>query len=372
MVSPSLALRDLSDDLLLARLAEVLGHSRRIEAELVAHLAEVDARRLYLREACSSMHAYATERLHLSDAEAYLRITVARLSRRFPLVLAMLADGRLHLSGAARLAPHLDDQNGERLLMRAAHLSKRAIEELVAELAPRPDAPSLLRRLPGSTSSQARPVRVGQHEISAVLGPGGASGLPKPSVSSYSKHDRPARPVPIAPARYKVQFTAGAELHDKLTRAQALLRRDVPDGDLAVLVDRAVTLLLLDLERRAFARAASPRKAVAQTELTPTSRHVPDPVRRSVWSRDGGQCTFSDKQGRRCSARERLEFHHVVPFACGGDHGVDNVRLLCARHNAYQADLDFGSSFMAEQRQRDAKRVAAVPYTVAQPPGDMH
>src|SRR5262245_28368128 len=147
------SLETLSDDHLLSRLTELLGRSRRIEAELVAHLAEVDARRLYLREACPSMHAYATERLHLSDAEAYLRITVARLSRRFPLVLAMLADGRLHLSGAARLAPHLDDRNSEQVLTRAAHLSKRAIDELIAEIAPQPDAPSLLRRLPASTPS---------------------------------------------------------------------------------------------------------------------------------------------------------------------------------------------------------------------------
>jgi hypothetical protein len=102
----------LSDRELLARLADLVSRSRRVEAELVAHLAEVDARRLYLGEACSSMHAYATERLHLSDAEAYLRITVARLSRRVPLVLAMLADGRLHLGRESCFA-------GDRLAGRA-------------------------------------------------------------------------------------------------------------------------------------------------------------------------------------------------------------------------------------------------------------
>jgi hypothetical protein len=77
-------LDSISDDVLLARVAEMVGRSRRVEAELVWHMAEVDRRRLYLREACPSMHVYATTRLHLSDAEAYLRITAARLSRRFP------------------------------------------------------------------------------------------------------------------------------------------------------------------------------------------------------------------------------------------------------------------------------------------------
>jgi hypothetical protein len=108
----------------------------------VWHLAEVDRRRLYRREACPSMHVYATSRLHLSDPEAYLRIAVARVSRRFPVVLGMLADGRLHLSGIAKLAPQLREDNCDALLARAAHRSKREIEMLVATVAPQPDVPS--------------------------------------------------------------------------------------------------------------------------------------------------------------------------------------------------------------------------------------
>ncbi len=139
-------LDSLTDDFLLARVAELVGRSRRVEADLVWHLAEVDRRQLYLREACPSMHVYATTQLHLSDAEAYFRITAARLSRRFPLVLEMLADGRLHLSAIAKLAPHLREDNAEGLLARAAHRSKREVNMLVAELAPRPEVPSRMRR----------------------------------------------------------------------------------------------------------------------------------------------------------------------------------------------------------------------------------
>src|SRR6266508_2104065 len=161
MQRPTLRLETLSDDDLLARLADVLLRGRRVEAELVWHLAEVDRRRLYLREACPSMHVYATQRLRMSDAEAYLRITVARVSRRLPVVLALLADGRLHLSAIAKLAPHLGNENGEALLGRAVHKSKREIEVLIAELAPRPDVPSLMRRLPAELRPdgvQIRPV----------------------------------------------------------------------------------------------------------------------------------------------------------------------------------------------------------------------
>jgi hypothetical protein len=144
----ALNLHRLSDDALLRRLSELTRDSRRVEADLVAHIGEVDARRLYAREACSSMFAYCTEVLHLSELEAYLRIAVARASREHPMLLAMLREGLLHLSGIAKLAPHPTPDNREALLKRAVHRSKRGIEELVAEVAPRPDTSTVLRKLP--------------------------------------------------------------------------------------------------------------------------------------------------------------------------------------------------------------------------------
>src|SRR5512139_1470114 len=114
-------LKAVPDDELLRRLAALLEGSRHTEADLVAHIGEVDARRLYAREASSSMFVYCLERLHLSEAEAYLRIAAARASREHPMILEMLADGRLHLTGIALLAPHLTRENRDLLLHRATH-----------------------------------------------------------------------------------------------------------------------------------------------------------------------------------------------------------------------------------------------------------
>jgi hypothetical protein len=147
------SLESLPDEELLRRLADLLGRSRRVEADLVAHIGEVDRRRLFSREACPSMFTYCTEVLHLSEHEAYLRIAVARAAREHPMLLVLLAEGRLHLAGIAKLAPHLTRENRDALLERAVHRSKREIEELLAKLAPRPDAPALMRKLP------ERPVR---------------------------------------------------------------------------------------------------------------------------------------------------------------------------------------------------------------------
>ncbi len=220
-------LETISDDELLRRLSELLKQSRRVESELVAHIGEVDERRLFAREAFPSMFAYCTEALHMSEAEAYLRIGVARASRRHPILLAMLGDGRLHLTGIAKLAPYLTEANRETVLSRAAYKSKRKIEELVAEISPEPDVPAAMRKLPTRPETQTRPP--------AQLRP---DGVGRPPAPAPPKPLRPAVVEPLAPSRYKVQFTASAELHDKLERLRALMRSSVPDGDLEAIIER--------------------------------------------------------------------------------------------------------------------------------------
>jgi hypothetical protein len=330
-------LQSLSDDELLRRLSEFLRQSRRVESELVAHIAEVDQRRLYAREASPSMYAYCTEVLHLSEAEAYLRIAVARASREHPILLEMLADGRLHLSGIQRLAPYLTRENRDMVLARAAHKSRRQIEELVAELAPKPDVPAAMRKLPKSATTMAtkRSPRSDPPEA------------PSPSLELCPDRVQaaPTRPPvvePLAPARYKVQFTASAELHDKLGRLRDMMRSSVPDGDLAKTIEAAVTEKLKRLEAKCYAKTKAPRKGLKDTKMAPSSRQIPSAVRRVVYERDEGRCTFVDALGRRCGARDRLEYHHQRPFGRGGDHSPRNIRLMCrlcrARHKRHYAD----------------------------------
>jgi hypothetical protein len=373
-MNKELSLRSLSDDELLRRLSEILKQSRRTEADLVAHIAEVDARRAFAREAAPSMHAYCTEVLHLSEPETWLRIRVARASRKHPAILEMLRDGRIHLSGVALLAPHLTPKNHRALLRRATHKSKRQVEEIVADLAPRPDAPAVMRKLP-TPRSQASAAPALLLRPDAVEGPleavptdtatqsaplrsdnlvaRGPALRPDAVVDSATPAPRPAKIEPLAPARYKVQFTASKELHDKLQRLQALMRTTVPDGDLATLIDQAVTEKLERLESRRLGKTRKPRKTLAETDATPTSRHIPTPVRRAVHKRDGGQCTYLDRSGRRCKARSRLEFHHhETPFGRGGNHSPENIRLMCRTHNAVQAEQDFGKTKMARYRRR--------------------
>jgi hypothetical protein len=178
----------------------------------------------------------------------------------------------------------------------------------------------------------------------------GQPGLGQPSFGQDDEAARalpPARPAviaPLSPERYKVQLTITRDTHDKLRRAQDLMRHVVPDGDPAVIFDRALDALLDVLEKRKLARTKKPRPPRRARQQ---SRHVPADVKRKVWARDGGRCTFVGTDGR-CSARSFLELHHIVPYADGGATDAANLTLRCRAHNQHDAAVRFGTWTLRE------------------------
>jgi hypothetical protein len=229
------------------------------------------------------------------------------------MLLEMLRDGRLHLSGIARLAPYLTRGNREALLARATHMSHRQIVELLAELDPKPNAPATIRKLPTrkATAVEAgaatppeddgRPdTELCAHRVGGSGGelrPAGVGASPVRAGASpvHAPRHRPAI-EPVAPARFRVRFDVSAELRDKLERLRALTRSAVPDGDLARVIALAVTRELERLEARRFGKKRRPRKTPAATDTgprpraatdtRPRSRHIPAAVRRIVEERD--------------------------------------------------------------------------------------
>jgi hypothetical protein len=342
----------LTDSELLAQVKAFAQRERRATADLIATLAELDVRRLYLAAGYSSLFTYCTHVLHLSEHAAYGRIEAARAVRRFPVILGRLASGDLTLTAVCLLAPMLTDDNYLELLDAARHKSKRDVELLVARVRPQPAVASSVRKLPatrppgGPNPVADWPVDTGQHidERHAGLVEPRAVAVMSP-LASMAAPVRPAVVTPLAPERYKVQFTLSREAHDKLRRAQDLLRHSIPTGDPAAIFERALTLLVEDLEKRKLAAASRPR---AGRSSPADSRHVPAAVRREVWARDEGRCAFVGTNGR-CAERGFLELHHVVPFAAGGETTTRNLELRCRAHNAYEAQLFFGPPMLREE-----------------------
>ena len=283
---PRSALARLSDQDLLAHLQLAAQAECHATAHLVALLVELDGRRLYLGEGFPSLFAYCTDALHLSESATYNRIDVARTARRFPIILDGLATGELTLASVKLLAPHLTPDNHRDVLARARHKGKREVELIVAALHPRPDVPSVIRKLPAPPSDQ----RVLDGHADTTL-----------SVEPPRATRTPARPevTPLTPERYKVQFTVSRQTHDKLRRAQDLLRHAVPNGDPAEILDRALTLLLTKLERSKTGATDRPRptRPGASSRVKAASRHVPAAIKRVVSQRDGGRCAFIGPTG---------------------------------------------------------------------------
>lgn len=289
----------------------------------------------------------------------------ARAVRRLPVLLEHLAAGGLNLFALRRLAPHLTPENHQDVLTLAQHKSRREIEELIARLWPQPPVPEVVRKLP--TRAQDMSASVGLLVTSQDTTPRGGDeigvALTEMAVPPVAAAPTPARRAvvsPLAPERYKIQFTASAALHMKLREAQALLRHQIPDGDLEKIFDRALEALLALLRKQKLAATERPRqngrtdsdKASGNaTGFRSSSRHIPAAVKRAVWKRDCGQCAFVSSGGRRCAEESFVEFHHVVPYASGGRSTVDNIELRCRAHNGYEAECVFGRRVTAVVRE---------------------
>ena len=238
------------------------------------------------------------------------------------------------------------------MLDTARHKGKRDVERMIAELHPQPDIPSTIRKLPASApiaplvESATQSVEPASTQAEVELG---SPLVSPPQMGPITRvapaMTRPSAVVPLAPERFKVQFTVGRETHDKLRRAQDLMRHAVPNGDPAQIFDRALTLLVEHLERTKLASAKQPRVPHATIGH---SRHIPSAVKRAVWERDGGRCAFVGRQGR-CAEPGFLEFHHVIPYASGGPASLENIQLRCRAHNQYEAQEDFGPRGLFER-----------------------
>ncbi|HEY2409553.1 MAG TPA: HNH endonuclease signature motif containing protein [Polyangiaceae bacterium] len=339
---------------LLSALSALVQRGNQLTAELLAHLAELDQRRLHLELGFPSLFAYCTESLHLSEPAAGRRIAAARVCRRFPDVFALVARGELHLSALCALAPHLTSANAEELLRISKHKTRRQVDELIAARFPRPAVRAQIRRLPSRSEVGSSPLEIPE--------------WPTPSPGARPAQ---ARIEPISSERYGVHFTANVTLRRKLEQARALASHRLPNGDLASVVELALDALI---EKERFSVGTRPRavrhaQKSSSTQLRATfttrtggdigarlspgdstrastdarSRHIPSAAARAVYERDRGQCAFVSADGRRCSARHLLQLDHVTPWAKGGAATAENLRLLCRAHNQQHARAHFGS-----------------------------
>ncbi len=192
-----MTLTNLSDEELLTSLSAVYTETRRLLGRLLLHLIEVEARRLDLRSACSSLFDFCQRRLGMSESEAVRRIEAARLVRRFPTLLGYIERGEIHMTALLLLRHELTDDNIEELVAASAGKTKREVQELLAARAPKPDVLPTITAMPTPSPLQS----------------------PSPAPASSSRE----RLEPLAPSRHRLELTISTDVCAKLERARDLM-----------------------------------------------------------------------------------------------------------------------------------------------------
>jgi hypothetical protein len=312
-----------ADDELVCRLERLVKADRALSAKLLVHLGEVCERKLYLGLGYGSMFVYCRSGLGMSEAEAYLRLQAAKVGRRFPLVLERLGAGGLHLSAIKLLAPHLTEVNHAQLIDRVHGMTKREVEVLVAQLAPKPDVPARLRKLRAPRSPVEELLLAPQAAPAAAVS---ASTLALHSADATASHVAPAAPsptpamqsaqvtaaravaaasstfalesphlvgapppvaaasttfalqsprtrastAPLSPGRFKLELTLGQVAYDKLEQLRELLRHQNPSGDLTFIVERALGELLERTMKRRFAQTRTSKRQTSREQARST------------------------------------------------------------------------------------------------------
>lgn len=360
------------------RLVELTGEEREVLVDFLLHLDEFERRRAFLHAGYESLWAYCLKVLHLREGPAWRRIGSMRVLRRFPRLEPALRDGRLCLSTVTLLGPLLTEESLYELVARAAYRTKAEVERLVATIQPRvaprdgvrklPDAAPLLAPVAATPTptSTATP----SPTASATAAPSSPStatrsqvvtGTPAPHSDSLfaprgergSRGDRrdAVELRPISADCWSLRVTLDAAMKADLESLASLLSH-AHGADLAAVLREALRCGVEKHGKRRGAvapqRTRSPADRPATELPAPGMRTaIPAQVRREVWLRDGGRCTWKAPDGRICGSRFKLEFDHVRPVARGGASTVDNVRVLCKQHNLLHAEQTFGQEHLA-------------------------
>jgi hypothetical protein len=352
-------LAHLDDDALLASLRSLIQSHRRVTSNIVAHLGEVDDRRIHVARGYSSLFEYCMKELGFSEDEAYRRIELARMARQFPAMLGLLEAGTVSLSALALLKHHIEPSNAGELLTLVSGVSVRLAKERLAARFPLPHVANGVRKLPTPVQAPIQNSPGASPELSGTSSTGGHPAMnPRASVDASEREAAPGQEAlrlapastdsmriapsvaastraslePLGEDRFLVKVTLTRATRDKLELARDLMRHRNPDGRLDAVLEAALDALIDDFEKRRFGKARHPRKA--PTELpSSASRSIPRASRRVAVGRDGMRCAFVSHDGHRCESRAFLEFDHLTPIGKGGGPESSNIRVLCRAHN---------------------------------------
>ena len=366
---------------------------KRSVALVIMHIAEMSRRKGHLERGYKNLFDYCTRRLNLSEGSVARRIQVSNVVRRFPQILAVLAENRMSLTVAGLLAPVLTDTNVDKLLSDCAGMSSREVEEYLVALRPKPVFKSSIRKAPSPPATTPM--------LQAAPDPAPSAPWPAPRVS-------PIILEPAKPEIFNFRFAANRSFKEKFERLAEVLGVPNPLHHMAEIMEQAMDIALdkRDLKRkhaRRLARkgssgglpstgaaeetGAAPKPDLSQhcealrqpgmgasatseallpmakesraRKISTKNRYLSSQVRERVHERADYQCEYRGPDGTRCRSRTGLEIEHLLPFALYRSHDEKHLRLYCGPHNRLAAEKVFGTAFIQEKIDASRRKTKA-------------
>lgn len=347
----------LKDKELLEKFEFFSKQEKEMTAQVVAHLAEIDKRKLYLDEGYSSLFTYVTQKYRYSESAAYRRIQAARLSQRFPDIIPLIKKGELNLMTLSLIAPHLKEENKEKIFPQVFKKSTRAVEYFISSFSQKQDQKQEMMRdkirILSPMTSEIRKMDMPEKSKDLDLF---SKENPAQTAQNFTTS---AGSNPIE-RRVKIEFCAKESLAKKIERAKEVLRHKYPQGKLEDIFEEAMELLLEKkdperkikrIEEKEFHGTKENRETLrngdkddreVNKDSKKQTRYIPQSIQREVYKRDEGKCSYVSRDGKPCGERNFLELDHLRPWALGGDHTFENLELLCRAHNQWRKEKTFG------------------------------
>ena len=348
-------LEELSRDELIRSAGKLVVAENENIAKLIAHLAEMSARKTALELGYKSLYDYCIHALNLSEGAVPARIHVANVSRRFPELLAALAESRVSLTVAALLAPHLTEDNVDEVISDCASKTRRETEEYVVAFRPKPVFEPSIRKQPEppTPGTQVEPP---------------PSSPPTPPVEKPKSS--PTILQPAQPAIFNFRFSANRDFRDKFERLAEVLGVDNAQAHMADILEKAIDMALdkkdpkkkLERRRKRQKGGAAPSRSneMPKKDAPAKSRYVSSEVSERVHERGRYQCVYTGHDGTRCTARTGLHIDHGAPFAIYRRNDCFNFYVqhtICCRRSVSTGRISSSGRFVISDERRHGKLI---------------
>jgi hypothetical protein len=282
----------LSDQQLHSNTKSLASEERLVQLELLHHLLEVERRKLFLSLGFGSLFDYVVKELKYSESSAYRRIQTMKLLRDLPQVEEKLAQGSLTLTAASQLQS----------LFKKEDVTDDIKLELVKEAENKSslDVERQILQFQGATSQPQEKIK----QVSAEM--------------------------------VELKLTIPTELKEKLDQLRLQFSHVNPEMSYIALLEHLCDKALPKMKPQSTATPAP------EVKTEPQGRHIPAAMKREVWERDGGCCSYTDANtGKRCGSKFQLQYDHIEPYALGGSTEPENLRILCAQHNRWRSEKTY-------------------------------